>query len=265
MRPLLETLGKTIVLQGGPGAGQHTKMVNQIPIATGMIGVCEALLYGYRAGLDLDRVLDDRRAAPLARGRSRTTGPGCCGGNFEPGFTVDHFVKDMGIALAEAGGMELALPGPALAEELYVALRAQGRAEGHARPHRPARPSLGGAVGRGRAPSSTGSRAARVWHPFRSIRSASPPASPPSRVSPASLSPAAPLRPPARGRRPRSCMSLREWSRLLNAGEDAKVARLFRLPAIVEQGGYGYRLKTVAQVTIWHNGLPARAGSARSP
>ena len=64
VRPLLETIGQTIVRQGGPGAGQHTKMVNQILIATGMIGVCEALLYAYRAGLDLDtraRVRGGRR------------------------------------------------------------------------------------------------------------------------------------------------------------------------------------------------------------
>ena len=63
-------MGKTIVHQGGPGAGQHTKMVNQILIATGMIGVCEALLYGYKAGLDLERgARVGRRAAPPARGR----------------------------------------------------------------------------------------------------------------------------------------------------------------------------------------------------
>src|SRR6266851_7172130 len=57
IRPLLECMGKTIMHQGAPGAGQHTKMVNQILIATNMIGVCEALLYGYKAGLDLKTVL----------------------------------------------------------------------------------------------------------------------------------------------------------------------------------------------------------------
>ena len=128
VRPLLETFGQTILRQGGPGAGQHTKMVNQILIATGMIGVCEALLYGYRAGLDLDRVLES--VASGAAGSSSLTnyGPRMLSGDFAPGFTVDHFVKDMGIALAEAERMRLSLPGLALAKQLYVALQAQGRA-----------------------------------------------------------------------------------------------------------------------------------------
>src|SRR5262245_8220447 len=126
VRPLFEVMGKTIVRQGGPGAGQHTKMVNQILIATGMIGVCEALLYGYKSGLDLETVLES--VAPGAAGSWSLTNyaPRMLSGDFKPGFVVEHFIKDMGIALAEARRMKLSLPGLALAEQLYVALAAQG-------------------------------------------------------------------------------------------------------------------------------------------
>src|SRR5262249_15305052 len=101
VRPLLDVMGKTIVRQGGPGAGQHTKMVNQTLIASGMIGVCEALLYAYKAGLDLETVLES--VAPGAAGSWSLTNyaPRMLKGDFEPGFVVEHFVKDMGIALAE--------------------------------------------------------------------------------------------------------------------------------------------------------------------
>jgi 3-hydroxyisobutyrate dehydrogenase len=126
LRPLLEVVGQTIVLQGGPGAGQHTKMVNQILIATGMIGVCEALLYGYRAGLDLERVLESVASGAAGSWSLSNYGPRMLSGDFAPGFVVDHFVKDMGIALAESKRMRLSLPGLALAEQLYVALQAQG-------------------------------------------------------------------------------------------------------------------------------------------
>ncbi len=126
VRPLLETFGKTIVRQGGPGAGQHTKMVNQTLIAGAMIGVCEALLYAYQAGLDLETVL--RSVEPGAAGSWSLTNyaPRMLKGDFEPGFVVEHFVKDMGIALAEARRMNLSLPGLALVQQLYVALMAQG-------------------------------------------------------------------------------------------------------------------------------------------
>jgi 3-hydroxyisobutyrate dehydrogenase len=126
LRPLFETMGKTIVHQGPPGAGQHTKMVNQILIATNMIGVCEALLYGYRAGLDLTTVLQSVGSGGAASWSLNNLGPRIIAGNFEPGFYVEHFLKDMGIALAEARRMKLALPGLALAEQLYRAVQAQG-------------------------------------------------------------------------------------------------------------------------------------------
>jgi len=124
--PVLECMGKTIVRQGGAGAGQHTKMVNQILIASGMIGVCEALLYGYRAGLDLDTVLESVGGGAAGSWSLANYGPRMLAGDYEPGFFVEHFIKDMGIALSEASRMRLALPGLALAHQLYVALEAQG-------------------------------------------------------------------------------------------------------------------------------------------
>ena len=118
---------RRIVHQGRPGAGQHTKMVNQILIASNMVGVCEGLLYGYKAGLDLETVfkIGRRSARPGARSLE-VLGPRIIARNFEPGFFVEHFIKDMGIALDEAEKMNLALPGLALAKQLYVAVQAQG-------------------------------------------------------------------------------------------------------------------------------------------
>ena len=124
--PMFEVMGSTIVHQGGPGAGQHTKMVNQILIATGMIGVGEALLYAQQAGLDLDKAFAAVSGGAAGSWSLSNYGPRILAGDFEPGFFVDHFVKDMGIALREAGAMELAVPGLALAHQLYVALQSQG-------------------------------------------------------------------------------------------------------------------------------------------
>jgi 3-hydroxyisobutyrate dehydrogenase len=126
LTPLFQTMGKTIVHQGPAGAGQHTKMVNQVLIATNMIGVCEALLYGAKAGLDLTTVLQSVATGAAGSWSLSNLGPRIIAGNFDPGFFVEHFLKDMGIALAEAKRMKLALPGLALAEQLYRAVEAQG-------------------------------------------------------------------------------------------------------------------------------------------
>src|SRR4051794_26597971 len=124
--PLFECMGKTILHQGPAGAGQHTKMVNQILISTTMIGVCEALLYGYKAGLDLETVFKSVSTGAAGSKALEVLGPRIMARNFEPGFYVEHFIKDMGIALAEAERMNLCLPGLALARQLYEAVRAQG-------------------------------------------------------------------------------------------------------------------------------------------
>ena len=126
IRPLLELMGRTIVHQGPAGAGQHTKMVNQTLIATGMIGVCEALLYGYKAGLDLPTVLESVSGGAAGSWSLSNYAPRMLDGDYAPGFMVDHFIKDMEITLSEARKLNLSLPGLALAHELYLALRAQG-------------------------------------------------------------------------------------------------------------------------------------------
>jgi 3-hydroxyisobutyrate dehydrogenase len=126
VRPLFERLGRSIVLEGGPGAGQHTKMMNQIAIASGMIGVCEALLYAHAAGLDLERALETISGGAAGSWSLTNYAPRILRGDLEPGFKIDHFLKDLGIALAEARSMGLELPGTSLAEELYQAAREQG-------------------------------------------------------------------------------------------------------------------------------------------
>jgi 3-hydroxyisobutyrate dehydrogenase len=124
--PLFECMGKTIIHQGGPGAGQHTKMVNQILIAANMIAVCEGLLYGYKAGLDLETVFKSVSVGAAGSKALEVLGPRIMARNFEPGFYVEHFIKDMGIALDESKRMGICMPGLSLAHQLYIALQAQG-------------------------------------------------------------------------------------------------------------------------------------------
>jgi len=124
--PVFEAMGKTIVHQGPAGAGQHTKMVNQILISSTMVALCEGLLYAYKAGLDLETVLKSVSVGAAGSKSLDIYGPRLLARNFEPGFYVEHFIKDMGIALAEAEKMNLCLPGLALTRQLYEAVRAQG-------------------------------------------------------------------------------------------------------------------------------------------
>lgn len=124
--PVFQRLGKAVTYEGGPGSGQHTKMVNQIAIASGMIGVCEALLYAHRAGLDVEQALDTIKDGAAGSWSLSNYGPRLVRGDLEPGFKIEHFLKDLGIALSEARRMNLALPGTALAEQLYVAAASHG-------------------------------------------------------------------------------------------------------------------------------------------
>ena len=109
LEPLWKLMGAKWIRQGGPGAGQHTKVVNQTLIATNMIGVCEALLYGYKAGLDLERVLESVASGAAGSWSLSNLGPRIIAGNFEPGFFVEHILKDIGIALEESRRMAAAL------------------------------------------------------------------------------------------------------------------------------------------------------------
>lgn len=129
VQPLFELMGKTIVHQGGPGRGQHTKMVNQTLIASGMIAVCEGLLYAQKAGLDIPKVLKSVSSGAAGSWSLSNLAPRMIDGDFDPGFFVEHFIKDMGIALDEAARMNLSLPGLAMAHQFYQAVVAQGHAK----------------------------------------------------------------------------------------------------------------------------------------
>jgi 3-hydroxyisobutyrate dehydrogenase len=118
-RPVFEKIGRTITLMGGPGAGQHTKMCNQIAIAAGMMGVCEALAYAEGAGIDRTRMIETISTGAAASWSLSNYGPRIIAGNFEPGFYIKHFVKDMEIALAAATEMGLETPGLEKALALY--------------------------------------------------------------------------------------------------------------------------------------------------
>ncbi|MDD2843859.1 MAG: NAD(P)-dependent oxidoreductase [Rhodoferax sp.] len=124
--PILQLLGPNIVLQGGPGAGQHTKMCNQIVIAATIMGVCEGLAYGKAAGLDLPTVLKSIGGGAASGFQLTVMGQKIINGDFAPGFYIEHFIKDLGIALAEAGRMQLDLPALALARRLYEEMAQQG-------------------------------------------------------------------------------------------------------------------------------------------
>ena len=124
--PLFELMGKNIAYMGKAGAGQHTKMSNQILIASTMIGVVESLLYAYKAGNDLNEVINVIGKGAAGCWSINNLGPRIVDGNFDPGFFIKHFIKDMGIALKEAKSMNLSLPGLALAYQFYISATALG-------------------------------------------------------------------------------------------------------------------------------------------
>ena len=119
VRPLLGLMGKNIVHQGGAGAGQHAKMCNQITVAGVMIGICENLVYCQKAGLSPRTMLRSVGSGAASSWLLANLGPRIMDGDFEPGFFVDHFVKDMGIALGESERMGIELPGLSLVKSLY--------------------------------------------------------------------------------------------------------------------------------------------------
>lgn len=126
--PIFEKMGENIVLQGGPGAGQHTKMSNQIMIASNMVGVCESIVYAEKAGLDPEKVLKSIAFGAAGSWSLSHLGPRMLDGNFEPGFYVKHFIKDMTIALESAEEMGMMTPGLRQAKSLYEELAKKGEA-----------------------------------------------------------------------------------------------------------------------------------------
>lgn len=125
-KPLLEIMGQNIVYQGPAGSGQHTKMCNQIAIASNMIGVSEAIAYAKKSGLNPEKVLQSISGGAAGSWSLSNLAPRMIAGNFEPGFFIKHFIKDMGIALEEAKAMGMDTPGLELAKKLYDELAENG-------------------------------------------------------------------------------------------------------------------------------------------
>lgn len=124
--PLLKLMGENISYIGKAGSGQHTKMSNQILIASTMIGVVESLIYAYKAGLDLLDVIGIIGKGAASSWSINNFGPRIVKKDYDPGFAIKHFIKDMGIALEEAKKMKLSLPGLSLAYQFYISAAAMG-------------------------------------------------------------------------------------------------------------------------------------------
>ncbi|MDN7244353.1 NAD(P)-dependent oxidoreductase [Planococcus shenhongbingii] len=127
--PLLELMGENIVYQGTAGSGQHTKMCNQINIASNMIGVCESLVYAKKAGLDPEQVLKSISSGAAGSWSLSNLAPRMIAEDFAPGFYIKHFIKDMKIAAEEAELMGLDLPGLRLSLRMYEKLADEGYSE----------------------------------------------------------------------------------------------------------------------------------------
>jgi 3-hydroxyisobutyrate dehydrogenase len=127
--PILEILGTNIVYQGEAGSGQHTKMCNQIAIASNMIGVCEAIVYAEKAGLNPEKVLQSIAAGAAGSWSLSNLAPRILQSNFAPGFYIKHFIKDMNIALEEAEKLGMDAPGLKLAKKMYEQLAEHGEGD----------------------------------------------------------------------------------------------------------------------------------------
>jgi len=125
-KPILEVMGKTIVLQGPAGSGQYAKLCNQIAIASTMLSVCESMAFAKAAGLDATRVLESITTGAANSWSLSQLMPRALRGDYEPGFAVAHFTKDLAIALGCAERLGLSLPGLSLAKRLYDELAATG-------------------------------------------------------------------------------------------------------------------------------------------
>jgi 3-hydroxyisobutyrate dehydrogenase and related beta-hydroxyacid dehydrogenases len=126
VKPILSIMGKNVILQGGAGAGQNTKMCNQIAVASTMIGVSEAMAYAVKAGLDPHQVLNSIESGAAGSWFLSNYAPRMIAGNFDSGFNVKHFIKDIMIALNAAENMQIETPGLELAKSLYEMLLPRG-------------------------------------------------------------------------------------------------------------------------------------------
>ncbi|WP_050614591.1 NAD(P)-dependent oxidoreductase [Bacillus testis] len=127
--PILQAMGTNIVYQGEAGAGQHTKMCNQIVIASNMVGVCEAIVYAEKAGLNPQKVLDSISTGAAASWSLSNLAPRILNEDYSPGFFVKHFIKDMQIALEEAAEMDMKVPGLTLSKSMYETIAKKGEGD----------------------------------------------------------------------------------------------------------------------------------------
>lgn len=127
-QPAFAAMGKTIVLQGGPGTGQLCKLANQIGIASGMVAMAEALAFARATGLNLETTLRSISGGGASSWALLNLAPRVLKGDFAPGFYVKHFVKDIGLALDVCREQKLSLPGLELAAKLYAEVVAAGEA-----------------------------------------------------------------------------------------------------------------------------------------
>ncbi|MGM9928222.1 MAG: NAD(P)-dependent oxidoreductase [Bacillus sp. (in: firmicutes)] len=129
VKPIFECMGTNIIHQGPAGSGQHTKMCNQIVIASNMIGVCEAIVYAEKAGLQPDKVLQSISTGAASSWSLSNLAPRILNEDYSPGFFVKHFIKDMQIALEEANQMDMETPGLSLSKKMYETISQKGESE----------------------------------------------------------------------------------------------------------------------------------------
>lgn len=128
LKPLFDVLG-SVSYMGKAGSGQHTKMCNQLTVAGTMVGVCEALVYAEKSGLDCEQLIEAIRPGAAGCWALDNLAPRIIQDDYAPGFMVDHFVKDLGIALKQAESMGLNLPGLILAKKLYEKTQSIGHGQ----------------------------------------------------------------------------------------------------------------------------------------
>ncbi|MCM3227649.1 NAD(P)-dependent oxidoreductase [Terribacillus saccharophilus] len=124
--PVFEAMGENIILQGPAGFGQHTKLINQVTIASNMVGVCEAIAYAEHAGMDPSKVLQSITTGAAGSFSLSNLAPRMIKGDYDPGFYVKHFIKDMKLALEAANEMGMTTPGLELSLSLYERLAENG-------------------------------------------------------------------------------------------------------------------------------------------
>ncbi|MBA0597563.1 probable 3-hydroxyisobutyrate dehydrogenase-like 1, mitochondrial [Gossypium raimondii] len=125
LNPIFTLMGK-VNYMGPSGKGQFAKLANQITIASTMVGLVEGIIYAHKAGLNVASFLDAISTGAAGSKSLDLYGSRILKRDFDPGFFVNHFVKDLGICLKECQNMGLALPGLALAQQLYLSLKAHG-------------------------------------------------------------------------------------------------------------------------------------------